>query len=177
MNNNENQKKGGTPTLATRLITRHQKVSDNLRWFCKMKDQFTLYAYTQTFAPSSFDGAPISKQIHCKMCDIFIQLATCCDFIILPEVHKSGKKYGAVHFHGVLHIKKEWKWFNKCLPYLKSLGFVTIKPIFELTKWLDYLVKDYATFIKCSIDDYSITNCAMGCMGEVTKVKEYIKNI
>lgn len=146
------------PKYSEILLTRRTKVYDFLLNFCKTHNDKDLLAFTQTFKASSIDGAPISKQIHCKMVDLFIPLSSCSSFVILPEVHTSGKKYGSIHFHGLLCVNKQWKWYNKVLPFLKSLGFVTVKPVFELTKWIDYLIKDHATFIRCPIDDYLIFN-------------------
>lgn len=150
-----NEKK---PSFATKLLNRRNKVYDSLLEFCKAHKDEELYAYTQTFNPTGFDRAPISKQVHSKMVDIFIPLCSCTDFIFLPEIHMNGKKFGSIHFHGILKIKSSWKFFNKTLPFLQQLGFVTIKPIFELTKWIDYLIKDHSDFIGSPFEDYLHTN-------------------
>lgn len=150
-----NEKK---PTFATALLQRRNTVFDSLREFCKLHREDKLYAYTQTFNPSGFDRAPISKQIHCKMCDIYSPLKTCTEFIFLPEIHMNGKKFGSVHFHGILRISNTWKFFNKCLPFLQQLGFVTIKPVFELTKWIDYVGKEHGSFLSTHVSDYIFTS-------------------
>lgn len=150
-----NEKK---PSFAQRLLQRRNLVYDSLREFCKQHKEEDLYAYTQTFKPSGFDRAPISKQVHHKMCDIYIPLCSCVDFIFVPEIHMKGNKFGSIHFHGIFTIKNKWQFFNKCLPFLQSLGFVTIKPIFELTKWIDYVGKDHSDFMGCYIEDYLFTN-------------------
>ncbi len=150
-----NEKK---PSFAQKLLQRRNKVYDSYLEFCKSHQNLDLYAYTQTFNPSGFDRAPISKQVHSKMADIFIPLCSSTDFIFIPEIHMKGNKFGSIHFHGILAITNTWKFFNKTLPFLQILGFVTIKPIFELTKWIDYLIKDHSSFMGSPIEDYLHTN-------------------
>lgn len=161
--------------LSTRLIERRNIVHDTLVRFADRYEAHELYAYTQTFKSSAFDNAPIEKQLHCKMCDIYCPLNTCAMFVLLPEVHESGKKYGSIHFHGLLRIHKKYKWFNKVLPFLKTLGFVTIKPCFELSKWIDYLIKDHSLFIKTPLYEYLITD-EYNELYPKAKCKKYSRN-
>lgn len=169
MTNNKNTK------INTKLITRHQISQDALIAFCKNRANDTLLGYTQTFKLSPTDHKPISKQIEYKIIDLFLPLKSCTDFIIFPEVHTNGgKKYGAIHFHGIISVNNNYQWFNKCIPYLRTLGNVLIKPIFELTRWHTYLLKDYATFIKVRLENYLITN---NTHKKKLNAREYIKII
>ena len=132
-------------------INRRNLLTNKILTFSKKYTNNDILAYTQTFKPSPFDHAPIAKQNYHKIIDLVIPLSSCSDYILLPEIHKSGIKYGSIHYHGMIVINDNWKWYNKVLPFLRTLGHVTIKPIFELTKWQQYLIKEFDNFLKTPV--------------------------
>lgn len=66
-------------------------------------------------------------------------LHMCCDnYGIYPELTRQGD----IHYHLSLNIKDKIKWFKKCLPSFKKNGYVLVKPVFDLSDWLKYCLKD-----------------------------------
>lgn len=56
-----------------------------------------------------------------------------------PEWRRTS---GDIHYHGVVEIKDDIKWFKETLPRLKLQGYLLIKKIDNLDKWLFYCQKD-----------------------------------
>lgn len=101
----------------------------------------TIMAYTQTFKRSKFDGAPFDIQHQYRSYDIWNIMNTYANFIIVPEATCTGN----VHYHGlIISIKprKRRQWLNKVLPSLKKLGYLTIKPVTDLSEWISYCMKE-----------------------------------
>ncbi len=138
-----------------KVIQRLQTVRDNWNLFVKENKELQMFAYTQTFKADSYrDSKPIRHQHYQHLTSIFIPLSSCCKFKIIPEVHESGRKAGAIHYHGIIIIKNHYKFYNKCLPFLRTLGHVTIKEIFDMAKWSKYLQKNALHFLGFSMDEY-----------------------
>lgn len=57
---------------------------------------------------------------------------------LYPELNLNG----ALHFHAIIQLKDKIKWYKQLLPYLKHNGFVSIKTIFDVDGWREYLNKD-----------------------------------
>lgn len=100
-----------------------------------------MLAYTQTFKRSKFDGAPFDIQHQYRCSDIWSILNSYAYFIIVPEATCTGN----VHYHGIIvsiKPRKQRQWLNKVLPSLKKLGYLTLKPITDLSTWISYCMKD-----------------------------------
>ncbi len=138
-----------------KIIERLEIVNHYWQGFIKQNIDHKLYAYTQTFKPESWlDNRSIREQHHRRISSIYCPLNKTCKFMIIPEVHKTGRKCGAIHYHGIISIRDEFKFYNNVLPFLRLHGHVTIKEIFDMQKWLKYLTKDIGCFLRLPISEY-----------------------
>lgn len=72
------------------------------------------------------------------------------DYTIYPEQDINGR----LHYHGVIQVSDMIKYHKNVLPGLKLIGFVKVKPITNLQKWLDYCKKEWENTKKVfGIDD------------------------
>ncbi len=146
---------GISEKINEKIIERHEIISHYWKGFIGQNVNHKLYAYTQTFKPESWlDNRSIREQHHRRISSIFRPLNQTCKFMIIPEVHKTGRKCGAIHYHGIINILDEYKFYNSALPFLRGHGHVTIKEIFDMQKWLKYLMKDIGCFLGLPISDY-----------------------
>ncbi len=146
---------GISEKLNEQIIERHEIVNHYWKGFIEQNIDHKLYAYTQTFKPEPWlDNRSIREQHHRRISQIFLPLNKSCKFMIIPEVHKTGRKRGAVHYHGIISIRNEYRFYNNVLPFLRLHGHVTIKEIFDMQKWIKYLTKDIGCFIRLPISDY-----------------------
>lgn len=66
-------------------------------------------------------------------------LIKCCEYIKLhPEFHMNG----TLHYHAILKITDQIKWYRSVLPNIRANGFVVIKKNLDC-KWMDYIEKDW----------------------------------
>jgi len=120
-------------------------------------DSQEMMAYTQTFKPSKLQNAPFDVQHRIRSFDVWNYLNYYVNFIMAPEATCTGN----VHYHGiVISIKPRKKrlWYNKVLPELKSLGFICLKPMKDLSKWIStYMLKSCQDFTHLK-DNYLTSN-------------------
>lgn len=64
------------------------------------------------------------------------------EFTLYPELGVSGSN---IHFHGVIKLHDEIKWYKSVLPILKRNGFIKIKAKYN-DGWLEYCTKDWEVF-------------------------------
>lgn len=57
-------------------------------------------------------------------------------FVLYPELDKTGR----LHYHGYIHKEISLK---EDLEYIKKLGFVKVKDIFDLGEWVKYCSKEW----------------------------------
>jgi len=96
-----------------------------------------ILAYTQTFK-SVHSKRPMG-QFRETAPYLTKLLDRAADFIIVPEWRDTN---GSIHYHGILILRDRYKWQKSTLPSLKCLGFVLIKPIDNMVKWIEYFIKD-----------------------------------
>ncbi len=108
-------------------------------------DGFDMLAYTQTFKRGKLDLAPFDVQHRFRSFDLWSVLNQTVNYFLVPEATTVGN----IHYHGIiLSIKnrKKRSWYNKVLPELKRFGFIQLKKIDDLSKWIDYCLKDCNDF-------------------------------
>lgn len=96
-----------------------------------------IYAYTQTFKSIKSTGprgqfketAPYLTKL----------LGRSCDYCIVPE-WRTGS--GEIHYHGVIIIKDKVKWLRSTRGCLVNLGFLKLKSIDNMQKWMKYFLKE-----------------------------------
>lgn len=87
------------------------------------------------------DALYIDKYL--RKCSIF--------YTIYPELDISGR----LHYHGIITLKDRVKFYRAVLPAFNLLGFTLVKAVFEESKWLKYITKDWETTQKIlKITDY-----------------------
>jgi len=96
----------------------------------------TVYAYTQTF--KCLRNKRPRAQFKETIVFLTKTLARSCLYTIIPEWRYTT---GEIHYHGILCIKDSIKWFKQTLPTLRYQGYICLKPIDNLEKWIDYIVK------------------------------------
>lgn len=74
------------------------------------------------------------------------QLELCSDhFMVYPEFDSNGR----LHYHGVIDVKDQIKWFKKVLPTLqRKVGFTCVKKLGshkDKIGWIVYMSKDWYT--------------------------------
>lgn len=78
-------------------------------------------------------------------------------FILFPEVDLQGR----LHYHGVIKIDDQTKWYKSVLPYIRgTLGFVLLKPLkttTDMLKWNIYSMKNWASMKDIFIEPIIIT--------------------
>lgn len=63
----------------------------------------------------------------------------CSQFKMFPELTDAGH----LHWHGFVEVKDPSKWFLQVCPtFVKKLGFIKVKKITNLSKWLEYSMKN-----------------------------------
>jgi len=108
-------------------------------------DAWQPVAYTQTFKNSSLMNMSFDTQHEYKSRDIVHTLQDIVNFVVVPEATIEGN----VHYHGIIisiKKRKKRKWYNETLPTLKSMGFIKIKKISDMSRWIDYMLKDFEDF-------------------------------
>jgi len=126
-----------------------QNIIDRLELY--RHDDWQPVAYTQTFKNNSLMNMPFDTQHEYKHRDIIHALQEVVNFVVVPEATVEGN----VHYHGIIisiKKKKKRKWYNEALPSLKAMGFIKIKKITDMSRWIDYMLKDFEDF------SYMITN-------------------
>lgn len=112
---------------------------------------FEMLAYTQTFRRSKLDLAPFDVQHRYRSIDLWSALNENVNYFLVPEPTTVGN----IHYHGIIisiKNRKKRKWYNEVLPQLKGFGFITLKKIDDLSKWIDYCLKETEDF------EYLMTN-------------------
>jgi len=102
-------------------------------------------AYTQTFKGSNLTNSSFDTQHNYKSVDIVTELQSVVNFVFTPEATVEGN----VHYHGIIisiKKKKKRKWYNETLPALKRMGFIKLKKITDMSRWIDYMLKDFEDF-------------------------------
>lgn len=75
----------------------------------------------------------------------FIQQLELCSnhFLVYPEFDDSGR----LHYHGIIDVKDEIKWYKKVLPTLqRKVGFTCVKKVTTLkdrVSWIVYMSKQW----------------------------------
>lgn len=126
----------------SQYLTYLQKIKHNL-----LESNFKPLAYTQTFKAGGHMNAPFSVQNDWKSLDVHFNMNEVADFCFNPEATVEGN----IHYHGIIigiKNRKKKAWLQKCLPSLKQLGFVKLKPIQSIRSWIfNYCLKE--------VDDYT----------------------
>ncbi len=102
-------------------------------------------AYTQTFKGSNLTNSSFDTQHNYKSVDIVTELQSVVNFVFTPEATVEGN----VHYHGIIisiKNKKKRKWYNETLPNLKRMGFIKLKKITDMSRWITYMLKDFEDF-------------------------------
>lgn len=88
------------------------------------------------FKTVKWKDRPIFQHRDCR--DYLRLLKKCCsDVYIMPEL----TKHGNIHYHMVLHINDEIKWFKQVLPTFKKTGTIDVNLDID-TGWYHYIEKD-----------------------------------
>lgn len=128
--NNEDGSATRTIAEMERLITSYMADRETFR-------KGKVLAYTQTFT-KVYRKRP--KGQFCETATwITRTLERSTDFILCPEWRTTN---GSIHYHGVIAVKDRIKWLKSTLPSLRIQGFVCIKPIDNLQKWITYFLKE-----------------------------------
>lgn len=73
------------------------------------------------------------------------------------DILKNSTKYNmyiefqvnnTIHLHGILQITNKVKYHKETIPLIKSYGYIKVKHVFDLQKWIEYCTKDYHNIIK-----------------------------
>ncbi len=102
-------------------------------------------AYTQTFKASKLMNLSFDTQHTYKSNDLVTELQSVVNFVLVPEATVEGN----VHYHGIIisiKKRKKRKWYNETLPTLKRMGFLKLKKISDMSRWIDYMLKDFEDF-------------------------------
>lgn len=98
------------------------------------------YAFTQTIDEGTVFGLRTPKGRFRRTAPILTKiLGRSAEFILVPEWRATN---GSIHYHGVIFIRDRIKWLKSTLSQLKDQGFVLIKKIDNMDKWVDYFVKE-----------------------------------
>lgn len=112
----------------------------------------TIFAYTQTFTATHLKTP--KGQFKETVVHLTKLLARSTAFILVPEWRATN---GSIHYHGILIIKDRIKWLKQTLPSLRTLGYVLIKPIDNMQKWIEYFTKEM--YIASGIIDLQMPIC------------------
>lgn len=84
---------------------------------------------------------------------LLMRMSECADITFTAELNLNG----SIHYHGILSILDKYRFYRRCLPSLKREGFVLIKKIDNLEKWLEYINKDVPLMNKLLKKEFPIT--------------------
>lgn len=111
-----------------------------------------------TVSPRLQLGNPINiLREHCRI--YFKDMLNIGEFMLYPEFTDNGR----LHYHGMVWIKDQIKWYKKTLPTLNQLGYVMVKNHID-DGWEDYILKNWQVSKQVLGLEESINN-------------EYVKNI
>lgn len=108
-------------------------------------DNWVPLAYTQTFKASKLSNSSFDTQHTYKCEDLVHAMQEVVNFVFVPEATVEGN----VHYHGIIisiKKRKKRKWYNETLPTLKRMGFLKLKKISDMSRWIDYMLKDFEDF-------------------------------
>lgn len=113
-------------------------------------------AYTQTFQRIPFAGP--RKQFVETAPFVTKILARSTGFVLVPEWRTTT---GDIHYHGVIVVKDRVKWFKSTRGTLKTQGFMLLKKVDDMERWIQYIAKQAAdaeqiTGLTMPIDDVVI---------------------
>lgn len=94
------------------------------------------YAITITFKEGLERFRP--RQQLRRVLDHFAYLKRCTQFELYPELTIQGR----LHLHGIIYLTDKIKWYKQVLPILMRSGYVKIKRIDNMDKWIKYCRKD-----------------------------------
>jgi len=100
----------------------------------------TNYSFTVTLLPRLYVD-DCEKQFDDTNFHLTLQLHSISNyFTLIAELTKSGYN---VHYHGIIELPSPRK-FHNLFRKSKMFGFVKIREIFDMTKWVEYMHKDLA---------------------------------
>lgn len=97
-------------------------------------------AYTQTIDNGTIFGlqTPIG-QFRRTAPVITKHLTRSCYFVLCPEWRTLT---GVIHYHGIIFITDRTRWLRTTRPALRREGFICLKEIDNLQKWIEYFTKE-----------------------------------
>lgn len=97
-------------------------------------------AYTQTIDRGTLFGIQTPRGQYRRTAPRITKLLSrATEFVLVPEFRRLT---GEIHYHGIIFITNSGRWLRLTRRYLKNEGFICLKYIDNMEKWIDYFTKE-----------------------------------